>query len=623
MRRWWWIALLVLLAPLAQAGTPSAASGSVHAFLNRSHVSLGDVVTLNIRSSGSIGTPDLSPLQKDFQVLGTSRSRSVQIVNGKTTTMSQIGVALKPLHGGTLVIPPFDVGGAKTQALTLHVGAAPSGGIGKVGDPVFMETAVLSSSPWVGQQTVYTVRLFYLPGVDGSLGDPTADGARLIRLDRDHRYTTERNGYTYKVVERSWALLPQRSGAITVQGPAFQGRQLAPGSPNSWLRNPNMFLNHPNALLNGQVPGFGTPVDATAPLTHIEARAAPVNGGKPWLPARKLQLKLAGLPANGKVDAGAPLTVTLSISADGQPADALPEPQLPPIAGARVYPDQTRDATDDTGQWLKGSRTRSFAIVPRRNGKLMIPAITLSWWNVTSGRAEKATLPAHTLHIRGVVANAPGPSAPPGSTTVASHGVGVPPASATSTSVPVAGAAAGASLIWRDIALASLALWGLVILVAGAWWWQRHALMPPSADERPAGTRQSEGTADSTPDRAATVPIAAADEAAASPHPRALQRETLDAARSGDVAACEHAVLAWARVTRPEITHLGALREALSDGAQREALDLLQRVRWQGGDAAHACAAVAQAFAHGFAWREDDKSTRTRTADLPPLYPSS
>ena len=195
MRRWWIIAL-VLLAPFAQAAT-------VNAFLDRSQVSLGDTVTLNIKSDGAIGTPNLAPLQKDFQVLGSSRSSSVDIVNGKTTRSDQLGIALKPLRAGTLTIPALDVGGALTQPLTLQVGASPAGGTGKLGDPAFMQASVLSSAPYVGQQTVYTVRLFYLPGVSGSLGDPTANSARLIKLDHDHDYTTERNGYTYKVLERS------------------------------------------------------------------------------------------------------------------------------------------------------------------------------------------------------------------------------------------------------------------------------------------------------------------------------------------------------------------------------------------------------------------------------------
>jgi hypothetical protein len=66
---------------------------------------------------------------------------------------------------------------------------------------------------------------------------------------------------------------------------------------------------------------------------------------------------------------------------------------------------------------------------------------------------------------------------------------------------------------------------------------------------------------------------------------------------------------------------MAALRDALSEPAQRDALDALQRVRWQGGDAASAGAAVAQAFARGFAWRDDGKRARQNNQELPPLYP--
>lgn len=606
MRRWWMLVLLMLV-PFAQAATPSGSGQALHAFLDRNHVSLGDTVTLNIQSSGSIGTPDLSPLQKDFQLLGTSRSSSVQVVNGKASATSQLGIALKPLHAGTLTIPPLDVGGAQTQPLTLQVGAAPSGGVGKLGDPVFMEASVSSSSPWVGQQTVYTVRLFYLPDVDGALGDPGADGARLIKLDRDHRYMADRNGYTYKVIERSWALIPQRSGALSVQGPEFQGQRLAVGNPGAWFNNPNPPLNNPNALLNGQVPGFGTPVHALAPTVRIDARAAPAGAGKPWLPARDVQLKLTGLPPNGEVSAGVPLTLTLSILASGQPADALPEPELPPIADARTYPDQVRDATDDSGQWLQGRRTRSFAIVPQRNGELKIPAITLTWWNVASGHAEQATLPAHVLRVTGAAAVASGSVAPPPQASVATtRNVAAPKASAPAPT-------GGGPNLWRTLALVSLASWVLVLAAFGTWWWRHRR---PSAAAEAAGESQSPAMHSPAPRPDAAGATRTRADA------RALQQRALDAARAADPAACEHALLEWARASRPGLTHMGALREALADAAQREALDALQRARWQGGDPSLACAAVAVAFARGFAWRREDQPARGRDQELPPLYPS-
>ena len=597
MTRRWWIVLLMLLAPLAQAA-------SVHAFLDRSHVSLGETVTLNIQSSGPLGTPDLTPLEQDFQVLGTSDSSSVQIGNGQTIRTTQLGIALKPLHAGTLTIPALDVGGAKTQPLTLQVGAAPSGGTGKTGDPVFMETSTLSSSPYVGEQTVYTVRLFYLPGVSGSLGDPSADGASLVKLDRDHRYTVDRNGYAYQVLEYSWALIPQRTGTIRVQGPTFQGQRLAVGNPGAWFNNPNALLNNPNALLNGQVPGIGAPVSASAPVIRIDARAAPANAGKPWLPARDVQLKLAGLPANGEVTVGVPLTVTLSISATGQPAEALPEPELPAIAGARVYPDQTRNNTDDSGQWLQGKRLRNFAIVPQRDGMLSLPAITLNWWDVVHDRAEQASLPARTLQVSGAVAGgattvAPAPTMSPAASSVAS------PASPVASIATTAPHGNEAQWFWRVIALASLALWLLVITAAATWWLMRRKV-------------QRAGTGAAT---VATTRAAAGATKDASKSPRTLQAEAFEAARSGNAVACEHSLLAWARASHPDIANMAVLQAALSDPAQRDALGALQRVRWQGGDAASACSAVVMAFAHGFTWQVNEKPPRARQDDLPPLYP--
>jgi hypothetical protein len=341
----------------------------------------------------------------------------------------------------------------------------------------------------------------------------------------------------------------------------------------------------------------------------MNARAAPAGAGKPWLPARSIQLQLTGLPSNGEVDAGVPLTLTLSISASGQPADALPEPELPPIAGAQIYPDQTQDSTDDSDQWLQGKRTRSFAIVPQRNGSLTIPAITLNWWNVESGRAEQASVPAHTLRVSGAAGNAASVSAPPSAGLATSSNVAAP-------AVAVAAPAAGVPDFWRAVALASLALWLVAIAVFVTWWWrQRRRAQRP----QPAPDGEPSSSATSAP---AVVRPADATPPATRPDARALQRHALDAARAGDLAACEHALLEWARASRSGITHLSQMRDELSGAGQRDALDALQRARWQGGDPSPACTAVADAFARGFAWRSDDKPARGRDADLPPLYPS-
>lgn len=562
---------LLWLVPLANAATaqsPSTGSGQVlHAFLDRDHAALGDTVTLNIEGPDALSArPDLSPLQHDFEVLGTSSSSNVQIINGSSRSTTQLGIALRPRHAGTLTIPSLQIGSERTQPLTLQVTPAPAGAMGGPGDPAFLEASVSAPAPYVGQQDVYTLKLFYAGSLTGGqLEDPQADGAQLIHLNGDTRYQTTRNGQTYQVVERHYALVPERSGHIVVRGPTFMGQMLGGGGNDPF----------------GSFFDDGKPVQARADDITLDARAAPAGAGSPWLPAQSVSLKLSGLPDDGRIKAGEPLSLTLSVDAIGVPADRLPEPQLPPLEGARVYPDKTQDATRDDGHWLHGTRTRTFAIVPNRAGALTIPAITLNWWNVAQDHAEQARVPAHSLTVVGAAAgNAAVPPAPLPARNVQAPSVVAPSHEA----------------LWRAIAIASLALWAIA-LTAFAWWRLRRRRRPV------IGGSDGSSTA---PDNA-----------------RSLRHRAMQAAREGNAAACERALLEWARALRPQLRNLGAVHDALADESQRAALEQLERVRWKGGDAQAACAAVAQAFERGFAWKETHGKKGRAGDGLPPLYPNT
>lgn len=568
------LALLALLL-MASFAHGAFATQTPHAYLDRDHANLGDTVTLNIEGADASASPDLSPLANDFDVLGTSSSSSVQIVNGHAKATSQLGVALRPKHQGLLTIPPLRVGGAMTQVLTLNVAPAPSGAQGGPGDNAFLEASIALPSPYVGQQDVYTLRLFYGSGITGGqLEDPQADGAQLVHLNDDARYQTQRNGRSYQVVERHYALIPQHAGRIVVHGPNFMGQMLSSSGNDPF----DSFFDN------------GTPVQASAEDLALDARAIPANAGTPWLPAQSVQLKLTGLPANAQAKSGEPLSVTLSVDALGVSADHLPEPQLPPIDGARVYPDKTRDATRDDGNWLHGTRTRTFAIVPERAGALTIPGITLNWWNVGTNQAQQTRVPAQTIAIDGAAVNG----------NVAAH----PPATNSSASMPSMSnvapqhhASDQTNETWRTIAVTSLMAW-IIALTALAWWW--------------AMRRHRRGS-----------PVRANDEhAAAHESAKRLRQRTLDAARAGDVAGCECKLLEWARSERPDVHHLSDVGAQLSEPSQRAALEQLQRARWKGGGPREACNEVAEVFARGFVWN-DVRVASNRVSDngLPPLYP--
>ncbi|PWK83513.1 BatD family protein [Fulvimonas soli] len=549
-----------------------AQTAAVQATLDRDSVQLGETVTLNLRADGggSLGTPDLSPLQRDFDILGSSSNTSVSIVNGQRSAQTIVGIALRPKRAGRLEIPPLEVNGQRTAALSLQVSPADAAAAARGGKDVFMESAVEPGTVRVGQQLVYTVKLYYRATLtNGALADPQLPGVDVRRLGGDLDYDAERGGRNYHVVERRYALIPQRPGRLEIPALGFQGEQVDPNDPDSFF-------------------GMGTPVSAAAPAAAVEVQPAPADwGNAAWLPARQLELKLDGLPADGRARVGQPLNLTMTLQATGLPYEALPALGLPPLDGATVYPDKPAEATRADGQWLLGSRTQSFAVVPERPGRLRIPATTLKWWNVQSGRAETATIPARELDVLPAAGAGAAPAA------AASSSAAPLPAAPASTAAPSSGAwtarlpGAGTWPWWLAGAAA--------LLLAGAlgWWLGRRG-------GRRAAPRES-----------ATAVVA--------PPARRLREAFLAAARGTDAAAQEQALLAWARSERPQLRNLGELADALAAPAQREAIAALQRQRYAGAPAT-AGTALAAAFVRGFAWR-DGAGKDGDEPPLPPLYP--
>ncbi|MBP1473854.1 protein BatD [Frateuria sp. MAH-13] len=557
MRRWIAWFLLALLPVLAHAA-------QVQASLDRSQVQLGETVTLNLRVEGGglAQAPDLSALASDFDVLGRSSNTSVSIVNGQRNMQFTIGIALRPKHAGQLTIPSLDFAGGRTQPLTLTVTPPDPRAAANSGKAVFLETSAQPTTVRVGQQLLFTVRLYFAGSLSsGSLEDPRLPGIDARRLGDDLDYDVVRGGRAYHVIERRYALIPQHAGTIDIPPLQFQGELIDPTDPDSFF-------------------AMGTPATAASPAVSIDVQPVPAQwGSSAWLPARALSLTLEGIPADGKARVGQPLDLAMTLQATGLPYEALPALSLPDLKGATVYPDKPVTGTRNDGQWLIGRRQQNFAIVPSQAGALTLPAITLKWWNVQSGQAEEARIAAQTLTV---LPAAGGTAAPAASE----------PAPASSAPAPVAvatpaTAGSGSTPAWRVLVLIAVALLLLGGALAVAWIWRRRVRSGAGA----SGT--------------------------ATPSHRALRLAFLAAARGGDVAAQSHALLAWARAERPGLTGLGALAEALASAAQREAIEALQRRRFA-ADAGGPAPDLASAFRQGFQWREPPSGEEP---PLPPLYP--
>ncbi len=560
MRRLLLACLLLCLSfvALAQAVAPTAS-------LDRTSIDAGDTVTLNIELGDAAGdTPDLSSLMTDFVVLGTSTNRSLSVVNGRREAHTILGIALRPRHEGHLTVPALDIGGQRTQPLTLDVASAGNASNAPADRPVVLEAKSDPSQAYVGQQIDYTLRLYFAVNLaDGQLDDPSAEGAEIRRVGQDANFQTTRGGRRFNVVERHYAIFPQHAGPLEIHPPSFQGTAVDASDASAFF-------------------GTGSPVNAVAERSIVQVRPRPASApGGAWIPARELTLALDGVPADGKARVGQPMTLTMRVDATGMPFEALPALSLPTLDGADVYPDKAVTGGGASGPWITGRRQQGFAVVPTRPGTLHIPATTLHWWNVVTDTAQVATLPARDIEVAPAAGSAVAPvGTPPAAAAnplAAGSTASAPPPSLPATGVP-----------WRWLFVGVCVLW---LLTVAAWFVMRRRKPGASPSARPT--------------------------AAAPSRERPAREAFLKAAAHAEPAGIERALLGWAASVQPSARTLGALSALLAPGPQPVAIAQLQRARFAGAEVDRD--GLRQAFVDGFAWKAAPRDGDS--AVLPPLYP--
>ena len=348
------------------------------------------------------GEPDFSALNQDFDVLGTTQSHNISIVNGKTSRTIQYRVTVLPKHAGQLTVPPIHFGQDLSPELRLQVqDTAASKSPGATTKTVFLEVAVDQGKPFVQQQVILTVRIFSrIQWREASLSEPQFEGGEVLmkKLGDDRRYQKQRDGKTWQVIERRYALFPQKSGELKMQMLSLNLRIPAERqnrrSPFSGFNDPFMddFFSR-RSYRNKIVRSQGLSLDVQPVPTAFD--------GQRWLIAKDIQLEENWSVQPDQLKAGEPATRTLAIIADGVTLGQLPELALPQVDGLRVYPDEpiTREQTTEKG--LLSTSSRKFAIIPTQAGRYELPAVELKWWNSKIGREQTARIPPRELVVTG------------------------------------------------------------------------------------------------------------------------------------------------------------------------------------------------------------------------------
>lgn len=386
--------LFILTLLLVISAGPAMAANDLTVEPDRTRLYKGEVLTLTVKGStkidinlgnlfdfdlSSLPQPDIETVEDDFEILARNQQYSIRTINNEMVGEITWTYQLSPRNTGKLTIPSLSFRDARSAPVTIEVisGTPPDQEADEQRDS-FIELSADKDEVYVQEQLVLTIKLFFTGNlIRGELSEPKHPNAIIESLGKQNEYTRYRDGVRYRVVERRYALFPQREGQLSLQPIRFEGQARNELGQLKFLRD-------------------------SANLFDITVKGVPASfSGDTWLPARKLQLEESGLPENQNLTAGQNLTRSLIMRADGLPAESLPPfPERTPDS-IRAYPEKPERTTTSGTDGLTSTLTQTTALVPVRSGELTLPDIRIPWWDTESDSEKVAVIPAHTLIVEG------------------------------------------------------------------------------------------------------------------------------------------------------------------------------------------------------------------------------
>ncbi len=519
----------------------SMTHASVIATVDRNSIQEFELVRLTIRISG--GAPDNPPefggLEKDFEIVNTQSqsSSSISIVNGRQTSSVRTDyvLTLRARRLGRLIIPPVRVGSEVTSAIAIKVIAQTSQTTNRMSRLVFFDTSVDTTTTYVQGQILYTVKLFYSESISGDFPPPPKIADVVIEtIESEKRYESIVSNRRYYVLEKRYAIFPQKSGVMTIPREAFLGSRGSGGLFSSRQR-----------------------INAVSQRHVVTVKTIPAGfKGDNWIPAKQLDLSESWAISPPRFRVGEPINRTLAITANGLPASLLPPFADLDLVNAKTYADPPETIEQAAGDGIASTIMTTIGIVPIEAGQLTLPEITVPWWNTELDRLEVAIIPERSYEVLAAI----------GAVTVAP----LPP-------VPVLQPATDAPLLPTapNYAMAIIAILGLLLLVTSWQWWAARSRLAEALNKDHAAI---ETLADSLNENQAF-------------------KNLIAACRSNEAAKAHRCLFLWGKAKHPQIESisdlvrligredfapcLGSLEQQLYS-TEKSSED--QRVAWQGDE---------------------------------------
>jgi len=397
----------------------SSQAQTLQASVNRNPIPEGEafILTLRLENPQNSETPDLKPLEQDFNVYSVSNSSRINIINGTRSDIRQWDIGLIAKKTGDLSIPAIKAGNISSNPLVIKVISSDNVAVSDTSNAdtnvsssnlstrYALKTEISNKNPYVQQQIDYTVTLVDAGGLQGDapffVGDGSNNDWIVQSIGSPNVETKTINGQTIREIKFRYALFPQKSGRLKLPIVNFRGFYL---TQDRVAYDPfaDLFGNSITASGLGFADIFATrhPVNLVSKSEEIDVRPiATENNGNWWLPAQNVELFSEWTDAKPEFKVGEAVTRTVYLKAVGVAENQLPEINFPKVDGVKQYPEkQQTESRVDNGRLVSVKKAVNVYI-PNQSGAITLPAIQVPWFNVAANRMEKALLPEVRINV--------------------------------------------------------------------------------------------------------------------------------------------------------------------------------------------------------------------------------
>jgi hypothetical protein len=358
--------------------------------LSRDKIALGEttVISFTLNGNANAGAPNFSALDKDFTIIDTNYGNSIQMVNGVTTSQTFWRVTVEPKKTGIITIPEINFGNVKSTIQKLEVTQGASQTTTASADsPVFVEASLSETSAYVQSQVIYTFKLYYQSQLESPRVEmPQVTDATFIQLGEGTQYQTSIKGRPFVVVEKNFALFPQKPGEIAIPAARFHG--VAFDVRPSMMNNP-FYMPSPQRI-SLQTKTF---------ILDVKSIPDKFQGGT-WLPANNISLTDKWSVNPDQWESGNPAIRSITVEAQGLRSDQIPDLTIDKIDGVNEYVDPPKRSNELHNNMVIGKLEQKVTYIPNSTQSFTIPAIKLFWWNLQTNANDLAQLHSQVIQIK-------------------------------------------------------------------------------------------------------------------------------------------------------------------------------------------------------------------------------